>query len=102
LGAGHGLLVYCLEGIDNDGIIFDRISLDPQAIARTFAEEYRPDLLGGVTVINSKGSAIDEANWKGELSWEEAPTEREVEITAIPYCVLDNRMPGEMRVRLRT
>ena len=60
-----------------------------------FTEEYRPDLLGGVTVIHGKGYAMD------ELYREEAPTEREVEITAVPYCVCDNRTPGEMRVWLR-
>ena len=97
----RGPLVYCLEGIDNGGIILDRISLDPQTISQTFTEEYRPDLLGGVTVIHGKGYAIDEAGWQDELYREEAPTEREVDITAVPYCVWDNRAPGEMRVWLR-
>jgi hypothetical protein len=97
----RGPLVYCLEGIDNGGTILDRISLDPQTISQTFTEEYRPDLLGGVTVIHGKGYAIDEAGWQDELYREEAPTEREVEITAVPYCVWDNRAPGEMRVWLR-
>jgi uncharacterized protein len=97
----RGPLVYCLEGVDNGGIILDRISLDPQMISRTFTEEYRPDLLGGVTVIHGKGVAIDEAGWQDELYREEAPTEREVEITAVPYCVWDNRAPGEMRIWLR-
>lgn len=97
----RGPLVYCLEGVDNGGIILDRISLDPQMISRTFTEEYRPGLLGGVTVIHGKGYAIDETGWHDELYREEAPTEREVEITAVPYCVWDNRTPGEMRVWLR-
>jgi DUF1680 family protein len=97
----RGPLVYCLEGVDNGGIILDRISLDPQMISRTFTEEYRPDLLGGVTIIHGKGYAIDETGWQDELYREEAPTEREVEITAVPYCVWDNRAPGEMRVWLR-
>ena len=97
----RGPLVYCLEGVDNGGILLDRISLDPQMISRTFTEEYRPGLLGGVTVIHGKGYAIDEAGWQGELYREDAPTEREVEITAVPYCVWDNRAPGEMRVWLR-
>jgi DUF1680 family protein len=97
----RGPLVYCLEGVDNGGILLDRISLDPQTIAQTFTEEYRPDLLGGVTVIHGKGYAIDEAGWQDELYREEAPGEREVEFTAVPYCVWDNRAPGEMRVWLR-
>ena len=59
-----------------------------------FTEEYRSDLLGGVIVIHSKGYAMDEAGWQDELYWEEALTEREVENTAVPYCVWDNRTPG--------
>jgi DUF1680 family protein len=37
---------------------------------------------------------MDEAGWQDELYWEEALTEREVENTAVPYCVWDNRTPG--------
>jgi len=59
-----------------------------------FTEEYRPDLLSGVTVTHGKGYAIDEAGRQDELYWEEAPTEWEMEITAVPYCVWDNRTPG--------
>jgi uncharacterized protein len=81
--------------IDTGGAI-----LDLQTISQTFTEEYRPDLLGGVTVIHGKGYAIDGAGWQDELYREEAPTEREVEITAVPYCVWDNRAPSEMRVWL--
>jgi DUF1680 family protein len=101
LAIQRGPIVYCLEGVDNDGIILDRISLDPQEIARTFTDEYRPDLLGGVTVIRGHGSAIDEAGWQGNLYRSKVPAEKEVKITAVPYCVWDNRQPGEMRVWLR-
>jgi len=52
-----------------------------------FTEEYRPDLLGGVTDIHGKGYAIDETGWQEELYREEASIERKVEITAVPYCV---------------
>lgn len=97
----RGPLVYCLEGIDNGGIILDRISLDPQMIARSFTSEYHPDLLGGVTVVRGRGYAIDEAGWQGNLYRSEIPAEKEIEITAVPYCVWDNREPGEMRVWLR-
>jgi hypothetical protein len=65
-------------------IILDRTLIDPQTIARTFTEEYRPDLLGGVNVIHGKGYAIDEAGWQDEFYREEAPTQREVEIPLFP------------------
>ena len=48
-----------------------------------FTEEYRPDLLGGVTVIHGKVYAIDETGWQDEIYREEAPIERQVEITAV-------------------
>ena len=54
-----------------------------------------------MSVIHGKGYAIDETDWQSDLYREVAPTEREVEITAVPYCVWDNREPGEMRVWLR-
>jgi hypothetical protein len=47
-------------------------------------EEYRPDLLGSVTVIAGNSFAIDKAGWQGQLCREETPNEREVEITALP------------------
>jgi hypothetical protein len=56
-------------------------------------EEYRPDLLGSMAVIHGKGHAIDETGRQHELYHEEAPTEREVEISTVLYCVWDNRAP---------
>ncbi len=97
----RGPVVYCLEGVDNGGGLLDRISLNPQEISLSFTAEYRPDLLGGITVIHGKGCAIDDTDWDGELYRSQAPLEKDVEITAIPYCVWDNREPGEMRVWFR-
>jgi DUF1680 family protein len=97
----RGPVVYCLEGIDNGGIILDCISLDPQDIVHNFTNEFRPDLLGGVTVIRGHGTVIDPAGWQGDLYRSETPVEVEVKITAIPYCVWDNREPGEMRIWFR-
>jgi DUF1680 family protein len=97
----RGPVVYCLEGVDNGGIILDCISLDPQDIVHNFTNEFRPDLLGGVTVIRGHGTVIDPAGWQGDLYRSETPVEVEVKITAIPYCVWDNREPGEMRIWFR-
>ena len=57
-----------------------------QLIPGPWTEEYRPDLLGGVIVIQGKGYAIDETGWQEGLYREEALIESEVEITAVPYC----------------
>lgn len=75
----RGPVVYCFEAADNslDGKSFvNNIVLprDPK-----FSAEFRPDLLGGVTVV----TGADSAGRK---------------ITAVPYHVWDHRTPGEMAV----
>jgi uncharacterized protein len=97
----RGPIVYCLEGVDHGGIILDRIAVDADAIA-SFTVEYQPDLLGGVNVIRGQGMAIDAGEW-GDALYRSgpAPEETPIDIMAVPYCVWDNREPGEMRVWLR-
>jgi hypothetical protein len=98
----RGPLVYCLEGIDHGGIILDRIALDPGSIADGFHAEYRADLLGGVVALRGKGRLTEDAGWGEDLYHSQPPVSREIDILALPYCVWDNREPGEMRVWLRT
>jgi DUF1680 family protein len=74
----RGPLVYALEAADNDGAVLD-LELDP---ASGFATEYRPELLGGVTVVTASG-------WRGN---------DRVPVTAVPYFAWANRGPGEMAV----
>jgi DUF1680 family protein len=98
----RGPLVYCLEGVDHEGVGLDRIAVDPAAITN-FAIEHQPDLLGGVTVLRGAGSLIDTAGWDDALYRRNQPsTTRSIDVFAIPYCVWDNRAPGEMRVWFRT
>jgi DUF1680 family protein len=79
----RGPLVYALEATDNGGRVSDiLLPLDTPLHA-----EFRPDLLGGVTVITGKGLAAAEGG----------PT-RERPIVAIPYYAWANRNPGEMAV----
>jgi DUF1680 family protein len=96
----RGPIVYCLEGVDHSGIILDRISVDPRQIP-DFKITYRPDFLGGTAVIEGKGSLIADGDWQGTLYRSQAPVKQEITLTAIPYCVWDNRASGEMRVWLR-
>ncbi|MDW8351804.1 MAG: glycoside hydrolase family 127 protein [Anaerolineae bacterium] len=94
----RGPLVYCLESADNPISPLDRISLPLNMRWRT---EHRPELLGGVTVLRGRAQ-VDDAAWRGGLYAPAQPVKRKsVEITAVPYCVWDNRAPGEMRVWLR-
>lgn len=78
----------------------DRISVDPAQIAQFNVEDWS-DLLGGVANIHGVGWVIDEAGWGEDLYRSDPPPTRPIAFTAIPYCVWDDREPGEMRVWLR-
>jgi uncharacterized protein len=97
----RGPLVFCLEGVDHNGIVLDRIAIDGQRFAQECSAVFRPDLLGGTIVIHGKGTLIEEDGWGNALYRSEPPRTTQVELTAIPYCLWDNRAPGEMRVWLR-
>lgn len=97
----RGPIVYCLEGTDNNNMILDRISVSAEDIAHTFTVEFRPELLGGVTIVHGQGFAIEDTGWGEALYRNAAPDEKPINITAVPYCVWDNREPGEMRIWLR-
>lgn len=95
----RGPLVYCLESADNPVAPLDRISLPLDTEWRI---EHRPELLGGVTVLRGR-ALVDDATWRGGLYAPARPIKRRaVEICAVPYCVWDNRTPGEMRVWFRS
>ena len=66
----YGPLVYCAEEIDNK-TVFDHASVKPEAV---YTVEMKPDLLGGVNVIQDKIS------------------------TFIPYYAWSNRGVGKMKV----
>jgi hypothetical protein len=90
----RGPIVYCLEGIDNDGHARD-LCLPPDSAdfdAQLEAVD-RPDLLGGCTTIAGRGLKV---------AWSDAdePTTTPTKFVAVPYALWDNREPGEMIVWL--
>ena len=102
LALQRGPLVYCLEGTDHGGIQLDRIAVAPDEVAKKFKAEFQPGILGGVVTIQGKGTLIDDQGWGNALYRSTAPGKKELSISAVPYCVWDNREPGEMRVWMRT
>lgn len=103
LAIQRGPMVYCLEGADHAGLQnLDRIAFSPAQV-HAFQPDFRPDLLGGVTVLTGAGSLITDGDWdSATLYRHEPPSSAEsVAVTAIPYCVWDNRAAGEMRVWFR-
>lgn len=95
----RGPLVYCLEGVDNPAGVFS-LALPPES---ELAAEHRPELLGGVTVLRGAALRRGREDWAGALYRPCPPrpvATTRAELTAVPYCVWDNRAPGEMVVWL--
>jgi DUF1680 family protein len=96
----YGPLIYCLEQADHPDRDLHRIALHSYT---EFTPEFRPDLLGGVTVLNGRGGiTLSQPNSlyfaPGATTEAGAP----VPIQAIPYYAWANRAPGPMRVWLPT
>jgi len=91
----RGPLVYCLEGVDNDGRVRNLV-LPPDTVVRA---EHRPDLLGGVTVLTGAALARQPESWRDAL-YQESPRPEEAAFVAVPYYAWDNRAPGPMVVWL--
>jgi len=76
----RGPIVYCLEQADNGATPYDGIEIEPGA---SFSAVHRPELLGGVTVLEGRAA-------------------NGTRCTLIPYYAWDNREAGYMQVWLRT
>ncbi len=99
----RGPLVYCAEGVDNGHMEnLDRILLDPASVDH-FKVVHKPDLLGGVTVIEGPAQLVSNEGWNDKVLYRyDEPSKTEVTtVTAVPYSVWDNRDDGEMRVWFR-
>jgi len=84
----RGPLVYCVEGADNGDKAMNIILRDKQ----TFTTDYKPDLLGGVVVINTVAQVLTpSADGKSVETVSK-------KITAIPYYSWANRGKGQMQV----
>ena len=94
-----GPVVFCLEEVDNGVTPLARVELPAEAELQA---EFREDLLGGIDVIRGQAAMIDAAGWEGAL-YRAKPAHTQIcEITAVPYCVWDNRQAGQMLVWLRS
>ena len=91
----RGPIVYCLEATDNGGSVLDiALPRDARLQAR-----FDRSLLGGVAVIRGRGLCRKPVEWNGVL-YQPLPPDEPTRILAVPYCVWDNREPGEMAVWL--
>jgi DUF1680 family protein len=90
LALERGPLVFCAEGVDNGGSVFNL--LIPNNAELQVA--YRPDLLGGIGTINGKVFALNRGK-DGVSIRKQAQS-----VTAIPYYAFGNRGPTEMAIWL--
>ena len=88
----RGPLIYCFEGVDNDGRVLD-LRLDPDADFRTVA--VCDDILGETVMIETEGIRVKDKD--GLYSFSKPETER-VTLRAVPYYLWGNRGENEMRV----
>ena len=88
----RGPMVYCVEWPDFESKRVLNLVLPTDSKLKT---TFKPDFLGGVAVIEGKGSSVKKTE-AGKL------TDSPVNITAIPYFTWANRGSGEMAVWLAT
>jgi DUF1680 family protein len=82
----RGPLVYCAEGVDNDGRVSNFVLPDGAVLTA----EMRPDLLNGVVAVKGEAEALREKGGR-------TVSEKKV-LTLIPYYAWANRGSGEMEV----
>ncbi len=94
----RGPIVYCIEACDQPGAAIDTtITVDPNAALRSV---WRPDVLGGATVVIGAGSTRSNEDWHGLYRrFDDVSSHRQtIEVTAVPYFLWGNRGKGSMNV----
>ena len=76
----RGPIVYCLEAVDNPGVNLSRVALPRNSDLRA---AHRAGLLGGMTVLEGKGTDDKQTP---------------IILTAVPYYAWQNREEGAMDV----
>lgn len=88
----RGPLVYCFEGVDNDG---DVLSLSLKRGGKLVVSAYDTELLGGTVKINAEAVRRET---DGHLYSNQPPVEKPNQATAVPYYTWCNRGENQMRV----
>jgi hypothetical protein len=91
----RGPLIYCLEQADQEAPL-EQIALP---LGAQLEGQFRPELLGGITVIKGEGLLRPLEDWKDVLYQPLRPANaKPLPITAVPYCIWGNRGLGKMAV----
>jgi len=101
----RGPILYCVEQVDNPGVELRDVVLPADA---AFSTSFRPDLLGGVTVLSTRAeAAAPDESWGDRLyrarrDRGEGQRTDARNLTAVPYYAWANRESGAMQVWLRS
>lgn len=90
----RGPLVYCVEGVDNEG---DVLSLSYAENGKVEAEKFEPELLGGTVRLKVDGYRTSQIS---SLYTYEKQMSESYTVTAVPYYTWGNRGENQMRVWL--
>ena len=91
----RGPLVYCFEGVDNDGDVLS-LRLD---LSWEITSHNRPDLLGGTVTLTADAVKISQTD---SLYTFQKPEATPCKAVAVPYYTWGNRGENQMRVWLPT
>jgi DUF1680 family protein len=91
----RGPIVYCMEGADQPGADLFALAIPEDA---PLDEEYKPDLLGGVTTIRTTALEASRSNDARPPLYSNVLSVIPRDVTLIPYALWDNRQPGQMIV----
>ncbi len=92
VAVSYGPLVYCAEGVDNDGSVLDLSILMDSDL---HVSEFKKDKLGGIKEITAEGYRT---KFTDELYSKKRPEYEKCTITLVPYYTWGNRGFNEMRV----
>src|SRR5919199_224882 len=93
----RGPLVYCIEGVDNDGVDLAAVTLPDDALLREHLMDDWPHVIAvSTTVLVSAGAEQDGPLYRNARSLE--PPATTTQVNAIPYHLWANRRSGPMRV----
>lgn len=91
----RGPIVYCIESVDHHVENLYRVVLPKD---EELTAEFDEDLLGGAVKVIGKAKVLDDSDWENNLYKNTPPKETEIQLTAVPYYLWNNRDLGEMRV----
>ena len=99
LAVQRGPVVYCLESPDMPGTKMNDVSFSPSA---TLTPKSEPELLDGVTVIETEIIVTPQGDWTGRLTrpLQSNPIKKQQHVRLIPLYTWGNRGQSEMSVWL--